>query len=82
MEKLAPFLFALDATNYSRWLPVHIHNMKYLPNAIKTEFKNGLWTVTRSAKKFSSIAIDQAHEQTNKILKGTGGALVIMKRRL
>ena len=75
MEKLAPFLFALDATNYSRWLPVHIHNMKYLPNAIKTEFKNGLWTVTRSAKKFSSIAIDQAHEQTNKILKGTGGAL-------
>ena len=29
----------------------------------------------RSDHNFSSIAIDQAHEQTNKQLKGDGGAI-------
>ena len=31
--------------------------------------------VTRSARKFSLIAIDQSHEQTNKLIKGSGGAV-------
>ena len=39
------------------------------------EFREGLWTVTCSDHNFSSIAIDQAHEQTNKQLNGDRGAI-------
>jgi len=31
MEKLAPLLFAMDHINYVRWMPVHIRDMKNLP---------------------------------------------------
>ena len=49
--------------------------MKCLPESIKAKFDHGLWTVTKTAKKFSSIAIDQSHEQLNKLIKGNGGAI-------
>ena len=75
MNKMLPFFFALDSTNYSRWLPVHLKNMASLPDAIKSEFMAGLWTVSKTSNKFSSIAIDQAHEMNNRSLKGLGGAL-------
>ena len=37
LEALAPWCFALDRTNYARWLPVHIKDMKTLPPAIKDQ---------------------------------------------
>ncbi|KAJ8349373.1 hypothetical protein SKAU_G00245030 [Synaphobranchus kaupii] len=40
LEVLAPLFFALDHVNYSRWMPVHIRDMKSLPNTIKDEFEN------------------------------------------
>ena len=39
------------------------------------EFKNGHFAVHKTEKMFSAIAIDQAHEQNNKIIKGDGGAI-------
>ena len=29
---ITPWMFALDRTNYARWLPVHIRDMAQLPN--------------------------------------------------
>ena len=37
----------------------------------------GYWVVARTDKHFSSMAIDQAHEQMNKIVKTTGGIIGI-----
>jgi hypothetical protein len=34
LEELAPFFFALDHVNYSRWMPVHIRDMKSLPDRL------------------------------------------------
>ncbi len=31
LEKLIPLFFALDHVNYARWMPVHIKDMKSLP---------------------------------------------------
>ena len=31
LEQLVPFFFILDHTNYARWLPIHIRDMKALP---------------------------------------------------
>ena len=38
LEELTPLFFALDHVNYSRWMPVHIRDMKCLPDPIKDEF--------------------------------------------
>ena len=49
--------------------------MKRFPNSVLGEFRNGRFSVTRSNKRFSAIAIDQSHVQLNKKLKGTGGII-------
>lgn len=47
LEFLAPRFFALNHTNYSRWLPVHIRDMKSLPEAIQAEFQK-YWVISYS----------------------------------
>lgn len=42
---------------------------------IYAEFDKGHFTVRKTDSKFSNIAIDQAHEQNNAIVKGDGGAI-------
>lgn len=54
LEQLTPLFFALDHVNYSRWMPVHIRDMKSLPDAIKNEFeKEGHWVLSKTNNKFS-----------------------------
>ena len=48
--------------------------MKALPESIQEEFGNqGHWVVSKTKNAFSSIPIDQAHEQENAYVKGSGG---------
>ena len=72
LEKIAPWMFAMDHTNYARWLPIFIHDLKSLqanhPGVCK-EFCQGKFTISKSGKPFSSMGIDQAHEQNNKLVK-------------
>ena len=75
---LAPWFFALNSTHYARWLPVHIRDMKSLDKeipSVASEFRKGNFVVQKSHRAFSSIPIDQAHEQNNKVVKGDGGAI-------
>ena len=77
-SSLVPWRFALDHTPYSRWLPVHIRDMESLNEDLPTvaeEFRKGHFVVKKTHHAFSSIPIDQAHEQNNKIVKGDGGAV-------
>lgn len=79
-KSLAPWFFALDRTHYARWLPVHIRDMGCLEReipAIAAEFRNGNFVVNKTNRAFSSLHIDQAHEQNNKIVKGDGGAIYL-----
>lgn len=48
--------------------------MASLPASIKEEFLNK-WIVSKTSKRFSSIPIDQAHEQENAKVKGKGGVI-------
>ena len=83
LEELALLLFALDHVNYARWLPVHIRDMKSLPRSIKEEFEiQGNWVISKTADTFSGIPFDQAHEQENRNVKGSGGVLVLQKTLL
>jgi hypothetical protein len=82
LKALAPWFFALDHTHYARWVPVHIRDMttlhQRLPHVAK-EFDQGSFIVRKTTRPFSAMAIDQAHEQNNKIVKGDGGAIGLMQ---
>ena len=73
---VAPLFFGLDHVNYASWVPVHIRDMKSLPQPIKEEFDgNGNWVVSKTEKAFSAIPFDHAHEQENQSVKGSGGCI-------
>ncbi|XP_068756859.1 uncharacterized protein [Montipora capricornis] len=74
LESLAPWSFTLDHTNYARWLPIHIRDMKCLPGPVQQILRE-CWVISKSSNTFSSIPIDQAHEQNNARVKGSGGAV-------
>ena len=77
LTELAPWFFALDHTNYARWIPVHLRDMAELPKVhpdIYTQFNCGHFTDQKTKQVFSAIPIDQAHEQNNACVKGDGGA--------
>lgn len=81
LTKIVPWMFALDHTHYSRWLPVHIRDMMLLSvrhPAILAEFRAGKFAVHKTSNKFSAMAIDQCHEQNNAIVKESGGAIGLM----
>ena len=54
----------------------HIRDMKCLPGSIRDQFENeGHWVLSKTNNKFSAIPIDQAHEQENALVKGSGGCI-------
>ena len=78
LSKPVPFFFALDHTNYARWLPVHLRDMAFLETKhpeMPLEFKNGHFAVHKTERMFSAIAIDQAQEQNYEVIKGDGRAV-------
>lgn len=74
LEALVPWFFALDHTHYARWIPVHIRDMKSLPDSVMESFRS-CWVVQKTRHKFSCMPIDQAHEQNNQLVKCSGGAV-------
>ena len=79
LQGLLPFFFALDHVHYARWLSVHLRDMESLDGSMYAQFAQGKFTVHKTARPFSSIAIDQAHEQNNAHVKGDGGAIGLLE---
>jgi len=78
LQKVVGWFFVCDQTNYARWLSVHIRDMLVVEQDhpdIYREFAAGNFTVSKSRRKFSSLAIDHAHEQLNAVIKGEGGVV-------
>ena len=78
LSELIPYFFANNNTNYARWLPIHLRDMMCLEKQhpdVAREFHQGNVVVHKSDRHFSAMAIDQAHEQNNAVIKGDGGAI-------
>ena len=79
IKDLLTWMFALDHFHYARWLSVHSLDMDTLENTnnyVYKEFEeNGNFVVARTKNRFSSMGIDQRHEQLNAEVKGAGGAI-------
>ena len=77
---LIPFFFANNNVNYARWRPVHHKDMLSLEHKhpdVFQEFLSGKFVVFKSSCTLSVMAMDQAHEQANAVIKGEGGAIVV-----
>jgi len=72
-------------SRYSRWLPVFLRTMEELSirhPGMYDAFMNGHFTSRRTDCAFSAISNDQLHGQNNKLIKGDGGAIVILDNEL
>ena len=78
LGQLVPWMFAFDHTNYARRHPNNIKGMTQLKETVPSvyeEFNKGNFDVQKSADVFSTMAMDQAHEQMNGLLKGDDGVI-------
>ena len=72
LTKLVHWFFKFDHYHYARWILVHLRDMMALSHFhpdIHTEFVKGHFTVKKTSNAFSNLAIDQAHEQNNAVVK-------------
>ena len=77
-SELAPWFHAVHHTHYARWIPVHLKDMAKLATKhpdVARKFREGHFTIHKTQWVFSSIPIDQAHEQNNACIKGDGGSV-------
>ena len=73
IQKLLPWFFVLDHSNYAHWLSVHLCDMMLLQKThpdIATHFYKSMFVVSKTKMVFLSIGIDHAHEQNDKFVKG------------
>ena len=85
-KDMVPWFFAYDRINYSRYLPVYIHEMTALRNThpdVHHAFCEGEFVVQRRVDKgFCGTACDQVIEQTfNRDSKTKGGMIGITQNR-
>ena len=81
---MIPLFFATSRLKYSKWLSVHVEEMKALPTTapkVHEEFLKGNFVVRRTTRRFSSVSPDMALEQTlNKDVKNHGGIIGISNK--
>ena len=73
LGRLVPWFFALDHMNYARWIPVHVRALCTTCPEVYNKFCNGAFTSKKTQRKFSSIVLDQTHEQ----LRGSEEELLV-----
>ena len=72
LNELMFLFFALGHYDYCRWASVHMRDMLSISDHSKSTLKEA-WVVQNTMHTFSSITIDQAHEQESAKVKGNGG---------
>ena len=80
---LIKWAFSLDHNNYARWLTVYLFDLMTLEtfhHDIFEEMVQGKFSFQKTYTEFSHIATDQVHEENNKVIKGYGGATVLLNK--
>ena len=83
LYKFLKWYFALDKYNYARWATIYWFDMALLEKtcpSVYDEFKSGNFTFLKTRRSFSRMALDQVHEQNNKVIKGVSGATSLLNR--
>ena len=86
VEVLRKFLkcyFIFDKVHYSRWLTVHVFDLLNLKTKHPDVYDNmiqGCFSFQKTSREFSRMALDQVHEQNNRVIKASNGAIHCMNR--
>ena len=81
LRNLLKWFFALDHTNYVRWLTIHVFDPISLPTTHPNVYKQmlkGFFSFAKTKRPFSQMALDHVHEQNSKVIKGVGGATSLL----
>ena len=81
LRNLLKCFFALDHTNYARWLTSHVFDLISLPTThpdVYQQMLKGFFSFAKTKRSFSRMVLDQVHEQNNKITKGNGGVTSLL----
>ena len=81
-SSMMPYLAIYDHTNYSRWGPVYLSNMKQLAVTapdVHRDFAEGNFVVKRSSHRFNQVPVDQATEWQNRMCKLSSGIFCITR---
>ena len=62
--ELSPIFFMTNHINYTRWIVLYSLELANLDNEINDILQSGSFSVNRSGKSFSQVAVDMALEQT------------------
>ena len=76
MSHWIPCFFLFDHQNYARYATAHIvdlWNAQHQDSPVYELLKQGIFTINKSDARFSSIHLEQDHEQLNDYLKKCGG---------
>ena len=79
---MLPWLIIYDHTNYAKWGPVYLAEMKNLENTapeVYAEFMNGNFVVKGSKRRFNQVPADQSTEWINKTCKMQNGIIGITR---
>ena len=79
---MLPYLTIYDHTNYARWGPVYLAEMKNLQTSapeLHREFENGDFVIKRSKGRFNQVPADQATEWQNRTCKISNGIIGITR---
>lgn len=79
---MLPWMTIYDHTNYARWGPVYLADMKGLEATapeIHAEFMDGNFVIKRSNKTFNQVPVDQATEWMNRMCKISNGIIGITR---
>ncbi|KAJ8877792.1 hypothetical protein PR048_022249 [Dryococelus australis] len=80
LKLMLPWFYVFSYAHYPCWLPIHIKDLEELSNSapeVHREFCNGNFVIHKTPRQFSALPVDQAHEQNNAIIKGSGGAICL-----
>ena len=81
MEYVCYYFFSLDSTNYKRWMPVNIKDLRTLPESVENLFNQGEWVFSKTSEPFSFIPLDHANEHNVKVMKSSGGIVGLQQNR-
>lgn len=76
LEGLRLLLFALEHYQYAWWLPLFIHDLKFLKIKNPTLFENSMksfFVAKKTLTRYSKIGFDQVLEQCNETIKSSSG---------
>ena len=83
VKSILAWFFIFDHPNYARWVSIHLYDIlslsEYHPDLVQA-CQKGYFSVQQRGRHFSSIGLDQAHEQINCEIKCSGGAVGIFSR--